>query len=558
MSNSSGTFHGSRIFHHGNNVNQSVSISFDPNNMHCITCTPEHKITSSGKSLIVCIADQNFVPTIMSNNSCISVARMEDATLSDLGTFALELFERNRPPSGSIFMFGSATHLARHGSTLYARDWTTLIARIKNTWADIQILPLFPIPQENCNASLSREIAELTYWLVTVYKNSNLGLTDAWSTAAKVLSKHSLGDTPLLEPETYTLAFPQSLDQNSPLVKLTFCARSSRPTSLTGLDRKTTGELVLSLVENLNLSLHTELDPSVITLGKALPDALPLNKDTKHSLIVVGASNLRGTLDPLRTEGIVVYDFTVPGWVASPANITKMADSLKMIELSDDIPVVLDLMSNSAFRFLQYDGTQSLPQKTKNGYHLPGEVALFENSTISRIISLLEPVFSIVSKRDKIIVPPLPRYVVAGCCPSADHCTNRCSENYNEMILKELTRIRNFLKTELAGAGLSSYWVLDWACVLGEPKPASIGEQVSALTGVSSGDGVHFARQGYANIASAILKKAVDFRSGSLRGPIPRKHFWRGFVSCEGSQTLAKTPHFAKKKTFQRSHPYRK
>ncbi len=356
-SDSAGTFHGSRITHMGNTVNQSISVSFDPSNMHCLSCVTEHKIVSTSKPLIVCFADQNFAPSISGPVTCISVARMEDATLPDLATFAMELLDRNRPPPGSILMFGSATHLARCGSTIYAKDWVNLVARVKNTWPDVQVLPLFPIPRENCDCSLAREIAELTYWLVTVYKNCNLGLTDAWSIAAKKLISSSHGNTPLEKPETYTLAFPQSLDPNCSLVSLTFRATSSRPTSLTGLDFKATGELVLTLVRSLNSNLLTELDPSDLTQGPLQPVTPPVEKDLARTVFVIGASNLRATLDPLRTAGLVVTDVTTPGWVASPQNIKSLTERIGTMDLGEDMSVVLDLLSNSAYRFVQYDGT---------------------------------------------------------------------------------------------------------------------------------------------------------------------------------------------------------
>ena len=273
---------------------------------------------------------------------------------------------------------------------------------------------------------------------------------------------------------------------------------------------------------------------------------------------MIGASNLRGTLDPLRLMGYDVRDVTTPGWVASPQNIKTLSDRLCTLDLSNNIPVVLDLMSNSAFRFVQYDGTQSLPHKMKTGYHLPGDVTLFENGTISKIISLLEPVLSLVSNRSKIVIPPLPRYIVAGCCLNEDHCTNRGDNLYAETILKDLTRSRNFIKTELGAAGVTNYWVLDWAAVLGEPKPASVVSQLDALKAVSSTDGVHFKKEGYANLAKAINQKYLDFKNSPTRDLSTRKYYWKGFISCEGSSTRAKTPHFSKKKVGSRAHPYKR
>ena len=170
------------------------------------------------------------------------------------------------------------------------------------------------------------------------------------------------------------------------------------------------------------------------------------------------------------------------------------------------------------------------------------------------MITLLEPILTLVSKCSKIIIPPLPRYIVAGCCLNPDHCTNRANASYNESILKELTRIRNFLKTELAKLGVTNYWVLDWAVVLGEPKPTTLASQVAALSLVSATDGVHFKREGYNNLADAIHKRVIALKDGP-RETQPRKHYWRGFVSCEGSKTVTKLPNRHKKRKISEPTP---
>ena len=457
-----GTFHGSRLSHMGNPVNQSISVSFDPSNLCCIMCNKEHKIVVSGQPLIVCIADQNFVPSFNSTNtkSCIAVARMEDASLSYLSTFALELFDKNKPPSGSIIMLGSATHLVRTGASRYAIDWTTLISVLKRAWPDIHIVPLFPIPRESCSTSLGRDIAELTHWFVYVYKGCNIGLTKAWSSAARALNHLSSGATTLEKPETYVLAFPSTLDSGSPLQSLTFSTTSSRPTGLDMPDVETTSELVLALVENLNTSLHCDLSPLDFSSRELQAMQLPADQNSAHAVILVGASNLRATAESLRIDGLIVHDVTCPGWVASPVKIKTMTESLSLITATENTPVVLDLFSNSAYRFLQYDGTSSLPQHSKNGYHLPGDVILAENATFAKLIEILKPLLNAVDSRKKIIIPPLPRYIVAGCCQKADHCTNRDNPDYVEKIVAGLTRVQSCLKKELRAAGVVNFWVL--------------------------------------------------------------------------------------------------
>jgi hypothetical protein len=78
------TFHGSRIRKGNETVNQSISLSFDPNNLTCVTCAAEHPIVGS-KPVTVFFSDQNFVSRLEGiGQSCLTVVRMEDATLAEL------------------------------------------------------------------------------------------------------------------------------------------------------------------------------------------------------------------------------------------------------------------------------------------------------------------------------------------------------------------------------------------------------------------------------------------------------------------------------------------
>jgi hypothetical protein len=86
------TFHGSRL-HMGNTpVNQSISSSFDPSRLVCVSCKMEHKIVFT-KPLTILFSDQNFVSSLEADKGeCLNIVRMEDASLSDLVTMAREIF----------------------------------------------------------------------------------------------------------------------------------------------------------------------------------------------------------------------------------------------------------------------------------------------------------------------------------------------------------------------------------------------------------------------------------------------------------------------------------
>jgi hypothetical protein len=61
------TFNGSRIKKGTETVNQSMSTSFDPNSLVCISCPSEHKIIGC-VPITVAFSDQNFVANIAGQN----------------------------------------------------------------------------------------------------------------------------------------------------------------------------------------------------------------------------------------------------------------------------------------------------------------------------------------------------------------------------------------------------------------------------------------------------------------------------------------------------------
>jgi hypothetical protein len=139
------TFHGSRIREGQVTVNQSVSMTFDPNKMTCVICTNEHAIVGK-KPVTVFFSDQNFCATLpCHNNDCLSIVRMEDATLPELINLSVELFGDVKFPEGSVFLYGTASYLSRVGTGIYAKEWLTVISNAERIWPGVRICPLIPL-----------------------------------------------------------------------------------------------------------------------------------------------------------------------------------------------------------------------------------------------------------------------------------------------------------------------------------------------------------------------------------------------------------------------------
>ncbi len=102
--------------------------SIDPAKLCCVSCDTEHSIIGK-EPFVVMFSDQNFVPTLnCAVKECISVVRIENCSLLELYEVALEMFENVNLPEGSVFLFGSVSYLGRTGTSIYARDWSEVVA----------------------------------------------------------------------------------------------------------------------------------------------------------------------------------------------------------------------------------------------------------------------------------------------------------------------------------------------------------------------------------------------------------------------------------------------
>jgi hypothetical protein len=135
--NYSKTFHGARLMKNNAQVNEVITCSFDPKTLNCLACPVPHKVLNSNTPLTLCLADQNFVPTVCcrggastgtgigigTGTMCLAVVRYEDASLANLTDMACEIFNGHTVPAGSVFLIGSASHLFKVGAGTYAIDW---------------------------------------------------------------------------------------------------------------------------------------------------------------------------------------------------------------------------------------------------------------------------------------------------------------------------------------------------------------------------------------------------------------------------------------------------
>jgi hypothetical protein len=92
---------------------------------------------------------------------------------------------------------------------------------------------------------------------------------------------------------------------------------------------------------------------------------------------------------------------------------------------------------------------------------MEGDVQVCSRDIQYEHFEAIKPLLDIFEKKKVFIITPLPRYVVAGCCGNADHCTNRRGPGYKARMLQGLEDIRRNLKDFLFHKGKRNVKVVD-------------------------------------------------------------------------------------------------
>jgi hypothetical protein len=253
------TFCGTRMSSNNITVNQNISMSYDPATMKCIICESGHNILNKGQgdsppTLVFC--DQNFVPTLSGKQSCISITRLEDCSLSELTDLAIEVLERQSIPVGSILLLGTASHLYKAGTTVFTSDWCESVKKLNEKIRNVKVLPLVPILREDAPGTLGKQLIEYSTWLKTVYDKNTLGLLPVWEKLTQLMAKTDEDGLDLGFTDFYTVALPSSLEPGSTLVPTKFHTSSSHTTTR-GFDSVATNELLRTLVDLLQSKFAT-------------------------------------------------------------------------------------------------------------------------------------------------------------------------------------------------------------------------------------------------------------------------------------------------------------
>jgi hypothetical protein len=261
-----------------------------------------------------------------------------------------------------------------------------------------------------------------------------------------------------------------------------------------------------------------------------------INQSEKSESIVtlVGASNLGYSMAHFSDSNMTIVGITVAGWTPCPENISQMIATVEE-KTKTSTAFVFDLLGNSSVRFEQFDGTTSLPFKSNGKFHLAGKVITTPPEIFKKVVHAITPIIKAIGSKPCIVLPPLPRYVFARCCNDKGHCINADDPEYQSFMMSGFVWLKNDLIKQLVSNGVSNFKVMDTCCVTSVPTTATIGERLSELKKVSSGDGIHFTAEGYQHMASHVIECLKTLIGKPTKMTKQKTYFWRGFRSRRGS-----------------------
>jgi hypothetical protein len=350
-------------------VNESISFSFDPSKLMCVSCSVEHEIIGK-KPMVFLFTDQNFVSTMPSQSKeCVNICRVENASLLELFEIARETLGNVTLHEGSIFMFGSASHLSRMGTSSYAKDWTDVVALTVETWHGSRVCPLIPLIRTECVGSVVRELNELSLWFEEVYDSDPQGLSDVWRGLVAAMDCFSIGTTSLDVMDSYKVLLPGSLQCRTLDKPVTFCSYSLRPVTFSGLPKDRCDELLSILLANVFHNCRACARPEEY-LARADGNSKE-SEAPEQKVILIGASNMSRASQFFSEYEPCIENHSVPGWTPTAENVRKMSELVEA-KAKGGVAFVFDILSNSAVRYEQFDGTTALPFKSSGRYHLGG------------------------------------------------------------------------------------------------------------------------------------------------------------------------------------------
>jgi hypothetical protein len=290
-------------------------------------------------------------------------------------------------------------------------------------------------------------VYELISWTTDYFQNEDYFLEASYQIALEVINEQ--GANTKEEKEFRRVMLP---DKTSPTGSKAWNSGGPGgqkvPTELRALTTSLEKRWITTLIEDLRVKLALDLEP-IPSLERGM--GLQSRPRRKVDFLVIGSSNAGRLTKALNNANYTVTSILNGNWRVSRESCNSLADSIRRaIEQDDPVAVVLFTLDGSTFFAKKEDGSRMLPRKGDDGvYHVEGDLVVASPDTQSEHLDLMKPVFDAIGRKPGLVISPMPRYIIDGCCQNQEHVANRTSRNFRSDMQRQLDgytkKIKNIL-----------------------------------------------------------------------------------------------------------------
>ena len=344
-------------------------------------------------------------------------------------------------------------------------------------------------------------------------------------------------------PSVIRLRLPSSLDSQKPEVfEAVVGLKCTLPEIGEGLERS----IVETLIGELNNKFLAGLDSNFSTCRDEEANQT-LSERIGDSFIVVGSSHAHRIAEALRRQGDTVTSLADPTWRLTEENVATLASSLKTaVSDNPSATVILQLYDSSVYYSSTGPGERSLPRRGQDGhYHVPGDLVMADWPSFKQIFASSLPLIRAGGELKKILLSPLPRYVMGRCCTDSGHLKNFGTKEYVRAMGNTLGEIDDWIRDLAFSKRILNFSVINTGTLVDLDSPSSKKKELIQWWG---NDPIHMTEAGYAKLARNLTvridkireQEEAELDNQPKRRKLDPPHSLPGRVGISRSDTAAR------------------
>jgi len=458
----------------------TVSTSFRPHSLHCVCCVPNHPILGRGVKPVFVLADQMFPAAVplREQGRCLTVLRLEDATLWELATAFLDKVKMSWLPAGTVVLISSGSHLARVGTAAYCAELTDTLSRlVKALPANSFVTHGAIIPLNgSVDQTFIRSAYDVFVWLLALSGGGCHQEILEDTITANMAMFTLLGEGSLQHCCSYRMLLPNCLAR--PEIKGVWASESSEPVPdhLRIPTEEEEKKLLLELIREVNRSSNTALSEAISTRREICLTHTELAADTIKMVIFIGHEAADMLYKACGQKGI-------PSACVKLADITPRAIERAKNRLNSLVSSQLEVSNRILLVYSVFDAETYVDSAGRqptwasdNTYHIQGNIKLLGKRALAEVIEKYKPLLEAGGTSGRAILAPLPLFHVLPCCDNVEHSTNAGTGQYIADLRQGLRDMTRQIRDTLNNNGLRRMRVLNTArTAVGCPTEAAWG-----------------------------------------------------------------------------------